>query len=362
MGGDCAEAGAGVSRRVEFDNPAAAATLYAADEAALNECLVKPVVCVVGAFDGVHLGHRSLLDRGLAEAARRGASCVVVMFNPDPAKVVSPSAEPADLLAPDARRQIIQHETGAAVLVVDFTPELARLPYDVFVNDVLLAAFDLRCICVGSNFRLGAKGAGDVAALRELGARRGFDVCAVDLATSGGQPVSATRVRGLLREGKVEEAAELLGRPHTVFGQVIHGRGEGASFGFPTANVAVDASLILPREAVYAGYVTVGAAEAASDAPAQSYPAAINVGRPRSFSAQSNDAQFLEATLLGFDSNIYGSRVAVSFTGFLRDPKKFASLEELERTVLGNIDQVRRDLGEMPVAALDVLGGAARDF
>ncbi len=353
-----AAAGAGVSHQLSFGNVAASATLYGPSDSALNECLVNPCVCVVGAFDGVHRGHRALLERGMSLAREHGGSCVVVMFNPDPAKVLSPVQEPLDLLSIDKRRDLIQELAGCCIMMVGFTRELASLAYDVFVDSVLRQAFDLRCICVGANFRLGAKGAGDVAALTRLGRERGFDVEAVDLATAGGLPVSATRIRGLLREGKVEEAAELLGRPHTVFGQVVHGRGEGTTFGFPTANVAVDASLILPREAVYAGYVSL------YDQAAQktlAYPTAINVGRPRSFSRQSNDSQFLEATMLGFDSNIYGNRVAVSFTGFLRYPRKFASLEELEATVLGNIDQVRRALGTTARDGEEVLGGVGLD-
>ncbi len=349
---------AGVSRQIDFEGLEAQAVLYAADDASINECLVRPTVCVVGAFDGVHLGHRSLLERGMEEARRRHAACVVVTFDPDPAKVVCPSSEPLDLMSPATRRQVIQAQTGAPVLAVKFTKHLAGLTYDAFVDNVLRATFDLHCICVGSNFRLGAKGAGDVAALTRLGRDRGFDVVAVDLACAGGRPVSATRIRGLLREGEVDAAAELLGRPHTVFGQVVHGRGEGTSFGFPTANVVVDPSLILPREAVYAGFVSLydkGANKVLA------YPAAINVGHPRSFSQQSNDTQFLEATLLGFDSNIYDARVAVSFTGFLRDPKKFASLEELEATVLGNIDQVKRALGTSARDGEDLLGGSGLD-
>ncbi len=346
------------SRQIDFNGVEAAATLYAANEALLNECLAKPAVCVIGAFDGVHVGHRLLLERGLKEAGQRNATCIVVMFDPDPAKVVCSSDQALDLMSPATRRQVIQAQAGAPVLVFKFTKHLAGLTYDAFVSKVLRQAFDLRCICVGSNFRLGAKGAGDVAALTQMGQDLGFDVMAVDLACTGGLPVSATRIRGLLCDGKVQDAAELLGRPHTVFGQVIHGRGQGTSFGFPTANVAVDASLIMPREGVYAGFVSL------YDATAQkvlSYPAAINVGSPQSFTWHFNDAQFLEATLLGFSSSIYDARVAVSFTDFLRDPKNFASLEELEACVLGNIDQVKRALGTTARDGEDLLGGAGLD-
>ena len=336
---------AGASLQLNFECADARATLYATDEAALNECLDKPVVCVVGAFDGVHLGHRSLFERGLTETRRRGGSCVVVMFNPDPAKVVSPSSEPSDLLGISARRQIIQATTGASVLVVDFTARLAGLAYDDFVDSVLRKAFDLRCICVGTNFRLGAKGAGNVLALTRLGQDRGFDVAAVDLAVAGGLPVSATRIRGLLCEGKVEAAAELLGRPHTVFGLVVHGRGEGSAFGFPTANIELGAVDCLPAQGVYAALCVPLA-----DGARQAFPAAVNVGAPPTFSAAAAGSAFLEANLLGFSGDLYGSAVACLFMRWLRDSRPFGSLEELRQTVLGNIDWVARTFGDQGIS------------
>ena len=232
------------------------------------------------------------------------------------------------------------------VVVLDFTPELAALPYERFAREVLGGLVELDCIVVGADFRLGAGGAGTVDTLRELGRIDGFDVIGVPLLDRGGAPVTATRIRGLLGEGRVEAAAGLLGRCHAVAGEVEHGRGEGTGFGFPTANVRVDEALCLPAEGVYAGYVVTDDV---------AWPAAINVGKPRSFSPGEEGASFLEATLIGFAGNLYGRTVRVAFLRWLRAPRTFSTLAELERVVLSNVSWVRATLGEKGVE----LGGGA---
>lgn len=144
-------------------------------------------------------------------------------------------------------------------------------------------------------------------------------------------------MRDLLGSGSIEDAAGLLGRCHFVSGRVVHGRGEGTGFGFPTANVEVRDGLCLPAEGVYAGYVV---------ASGTAWPAAINVGRPRSFSPGEEGQAFLEATLLGFSGDLYGAEVSVVFVRWLRAPRTFSSVSELERVVLGNVSWVREALGE----------------
>lgn len=300
-------------------------------------------VCAIGAFDGVHVGHRALIERARGEAEARGDELVVVTFSPDPSVVLSPDRPQRMLLSDDERlRELCSIDGVDRVVVLDFTPELAALPYERFVRETLGGLVRLDCIVVGSDFCLGAGGAGTVGALAELGRADGFDVIGADLLDAGGSPVTATRIRGLLREGRVEAAAGLLGRCHFVAGEVAHGRGEGTGFGFPTANVLVDEGLCLPAEGVYAGYVL---------ARETAWPAAINVGKPRSFSPGEEGASFLEATLLGFSGDLYGERVDVVFLRWLREPRSFSSLEELERVVLSNVSWVRATLGERGVEA-----------
>ena len=298
-------------------------------------------VCAIGAFDGVHRGHRALISRAREEADARGDELVVVTFSPDPSVVLSPGHPQRMLLSDEARLRALGAAPGVdRLVVIDFTPELAALPYDRFVREVLGGLADLDRIVVGADFRLGAGGAGDVDALSELGRIDGFGVVGMELADEGGAPITATRIRGVLAEGAVEEAAGLLGRCHHVSGTVEHGRGEGTGFGFPTANVRVGEGVALPAEGVYAGYVACGDL---------AWPAAINVGKPRSFSPGEEGAPFLEATLLGFAGDLYGARVSVVFVRWLRAPRTFGSVGELERVVLGNVDWVRGALGEKNV-------------
>ena len=307
----------------------------------------RRAVCAIGAFDGVHLGHRALIERAREEADARGDELVVVTFSPDPSVVLTPERPQRQLLGDGDRVSALESIGGVdRVVVLDFTPDLAALPYERFIREKLGGLVDLDVIVVGSDFCLGAGGAGTVDALSELGRVDGFDVIGMDLLDEGGLPVTATRIRDLLAEGRVEAAAGLLGRCHFVRGVVEHGRGEGTSFGFPTANVRVFEELCLPAEGVYAGYVVRSKS---------AWPAAINVGKPRSFSPGEEGEPFLEATLLGFDGNLYDDEVGVVFVSWLREPRLFSSVEELERVVLGNVSWVRATLGEREVE----LGGEA---
>lgn len=323
------------------------------DDPLLSEKLAlgddRRFVCAIGAFDGLHRGHRALLRRAHAEAERRGCRLAVVTFSPDPARVLSPLTAPNDLLSIEDREYALIDSGADALLVFSFTPELAALPYERFVREGLGSLLDVRAIVVGEDFRLGARGAGTVDALRGLGRADGFDVIGVELSCEGHEPITSTRIRGLIERGSVEDASVLLGRCHFVSGEVEHGRGEGTGFGFPTANVRVRDGACLPAEGVYAGFVVVGSGLGTDHVGEVAYPAAINVGKPRSFSPGEEGEAFLEATLLGFEGDLYGERVRVVFVRWLREPRTFGSVEELERVVLGNVDWVRKTLGEKGV-------------
>ena len=296
----------------------------------------RPSVCVLGAFDGVHVGHRALVRAAVDEARERGLVSIAVTFSPDPAALLAGPIVNDTLLAVEDRVRMLSRLGLDAVLVVPFTRELAATSYETFLREWLAASVSPVSIHVGADFRMGAGGAGTVAALRVVAGPLGIDVHGHELVSEHGRAVSATLVRGLIRDGQVEDAARLLCRDHMVRGVVEHGRGEGASFGFPTANVRIDASVCLPAEGVYAALVCDGS---------HAWPAAVNVGAPRSFGGAAGEP-FLEASLVGFSGDLYGRRLSVSFVAWLREPRTFASLEELEATVLGNVAWVRKYLGE----------------
>lgn len=307
-------------------------------------------VAAIGAFDGLHLGHQALVARACEEAARRGAKACAVTFSPDPAEVLVGPRKGTELLTGEQRACGLLALGVDALMVVDFTAELASLSHEAFVRDVLGHLMGLSALVVGSDFRLGAGGAGTVPALSELGVHDGFDVIGVDLCSADGAAITATRIRRLVREGRVEAAAGLLGRCHRVTGTVEHGRGEGTGFGFPTANVSFSPATCLPEQGVYAGFVT-----AFVHGRVTAWPAAINVGMPPTFSPAGEEPRaFLEATLLGFEGDLYGARVSVTLVRWLRDSRPFDSVEELERVVLANVDWVRKTLGDTGVALGEV--------
>ena len=294
-------------------------------------------VCVcVGAFDGVHLGHRTLVRACVEDAHARGASCVAVTFDPDPSEVLG-VGQPRLLSAGDRVRALSTLGVDE-VATVRFDDSVMRTGYREFVTRYLGRLGHLRSIHVGNDFRLGRAGEGDVDHLADLGQELGFDVIGHELVRHGGSPVSATRIRTLLGTCDVRGAASLLGRCHFVRGRVVHGRGEGTSFGFPTANDECDVRSCMPADGVYAALVVRGN---------EAWPAAVNVGAPPTFSA--SRGAFLEGNLLGFEGDMYGFVVEVVFLEFLRPSRAFSSIEELERTVLGNIDWVAENVGRARV-------------
>ena len=291
-------------------------------------------VIAIGAFDGVHRGHLELLQRTQADARARRAHAYAVTFDPDPDVVVSP--HPARHLMSVADRLRALAASGVdGVIVVPFTRELAALDHEQFFCDVLQPVCTIRAIHVGSDFRLGARGASDVAVMSAWGIERGINVYGHDLVLDGDAPVSATRIRSLIDAGALEQAAAELGRRYLVRGRITTGRGQGSALGFPTANVSFDTSLQLPAAGVYAGFACVEGTV---------WPAAINVGLPPTFEDRLGSAA-LEANLIGFTGDIYGDRIDLVFEERLRPSFKFDDVQDLIATVQRDIGHVREQYG-----------------
>lgn len=294
---------------------------------------VPDVVLAIGAFDGFHLGHQALVEATVCEAQERGAESVALMFDPDPSSVVGRPEK--SLLGIEERAYALLQAGVDYVMIVDFDEELASCPAHDFLDRYLLRYFTPSSIHVGDNFRFGARGEGDVGTLSVLGEELGFAVRAHPLVLVGDEPVSASRIRAALGDGGegLDIANMLLGRCHITRGRVVHGRGEGTSLGFPTANVRC-AGRCLPEEGVYGGYVVKG-----DDA----WPAAINVGPPYTFTFRGSNT--LEANLLGFSGNLYDEEVSVVFVKRLRGSHHFSSIDDLKSAVMSNIKWVEENLG-----------------
>ncbi|HEX3980882.1 MAG TPA: bifunctional riboflavin kinase/FAD synthetase [Acidimicrobiales bacterium] len=289
----------------------------------------------IGAYDGVHLGHRALLAELAGRARHDGLSTVVVTFDRHPATVVRPDSAPRLLCDLEQKLELLAEAGVDRTVVIRFDVERANETAEEFVDGVLVEGLDARLVVVGEDFHFGHGRKGNVALLREMGWAAGFEVDGVSLrADTGGQdgpgvPISSTRIRGLVGEGKVEEAAVLLGRPHQVRGEVVHGdRRGGPELGFPTANVSVPAAICLPAAGIYAGWY--------GRPDGSTRPAAISVGRRPTFYG-SDGEMLVEAHLLDFSGDLYGEEGRVSFVARLRDEVAFDSVGEL-------IAQMERDV------------------
>ena len=312
-----------------------------------------PTVVTVGMFDGVHLGHRALLDRVAAEAAARGVPAAAVTFDRHPLAVLRPGSEPPLLTTLDRKVELLGEAGVEVVLVLAFTPELSQVGAEAFAADVLFDGLGARAVVVGENFRFGHKAAGDPDLLADLGRPRGIEVVAVGLHANGGQVVSSTRVRAELAAGDVAAAAASLGRPHAVEGVVVAGnRRGGPVLGMPTANLDLPAGIAIPADGVYAGHLTdelpEGSGEPQGGAPVGrpvARPAAVSVGTNPPFGSE---RRRVEAHVLDFDGDLYGHRVSVGFAHRLRGQAVFADVEELAAQMHADVDQARRLLTSPP--------------
>lgn len=293
----------------------------------------------IGAYDGVHVGHRELLRVLRERADALGVRSAVVTFDRHPATVVRPGSAPR-LLTDDAQKLELLGACGVDLtVVVRFDAKRAQESAEEFVDEVLCDALGAKAVVVGEDFHFGRGRAGDVALLRRLGTEKGFDVTGVALSGHEGEPVSSTRIRALVAAGDVAEAARLLARPHEVRGVVVRGDGRGGpQLGMPTANLSVRADLVIPALGIYAGWCR--------RADGVLVPAAVSVGLRPTFSRPGGTAPapLIEAHLIDFHGDLYGERVGVAFVERLRDERRFERVEDLAAQMRADVVAARRVL------------------
>jgi len=303
----------------------------------------RPCVVTIGNFDGVHRGHRQVLERSAELAAELGRlPVVVVTFDPHPLQVLAPEQAPLALTGSDHRLKLLAEEGADAVLVLPFTTAFAEVTAEEFVDDILLGALHARGVVVGENFRFGHLARGDVHLLRARGADRGVTVVSVPLKSSGERRWSSSYVRSSVVCGDVREAARVLGRMFSVRGVVERGEQRGRQLGYPTANVPVSrTSTAVPADGVYAGWLR------RLDAAAESWqPAAISVGTNPTFDGVTRQ---VESYVLDRDDlELYGVEVEVAFADRLRGMVKFDSIEALIDQMRADVDEARELLTEPP--------------
>ncbi len=292
-------------------------------------------VITIGAYDGVHRGHRAVIAQVQARAGELGARSVVVTFDRHPASVIRPDAAPRLLTNPAQKLELLADTGVDATVVVPFSPEQAReTPVD-FVERVIVNALRTQAVIVGSDFHFGHMRQGNITLLREMGERHDFTcepVVLVPRADGVDEPISSTAIRRALAGGEIETATRLLGRALEVRGTVVTGDQRGRTIGFATANVEIPNGMCLPSDGVYAGvYRRPDGSE---------HACAINLGRRPTFYVNAEHS-LLEAHLLDFAGDLYGEVAAVTFVAFLRSEKQFAGIDELKTQLKLDVEHAR---------------------
>lgn len=289
----------------------------------------EPTVVVIGVFDGVHKGHQALLNR--AKDTADGRTIIALTFDPHPRAVFAPNSVPPMLTTLADRVELLKIHNADQVAVIKFNEQFAAMSPEKFVEDILVKQLHVSIVIVGKNFTYGAKAAGNVDTLIKSGLAHGFTVDVLDL-TGGEEPISSSRIRNLVMEGKVEQARELLSRPHRLDGVVVHGEKRGREIGYPTANLGKIDGQTIPADGIYAGWLTVGI---------NFWPAAISIGTNPTF--EGDRGRQVEAYALdqqGLD--LYDKAASIEFGWYLRPTLKFNGLDELLVQMKKDCDEARR--------------------
>ena len=289
----------------------------------------ETTVVVIGVFDGVHKGHQALLNR--AKEIADGRSIVALTFDPHPRTVFAPDSVPPMLTTLADRVELLKIHNADQVAVMKFNEKFAAMSPEDFVKNILVDQLHVSTVIVGRNFTYGAKAAGTVDTLIKDGLKYNFTVDVQELA-GGAEVISSSRIRNLVMEGKVEQARELLSRPHRLDGVVVHGEKRGREIGYPTANLGKIDGQTIPADGIYAGWLTVGI---------NFWPAAISIGTNPTF--EGDRGRQVEAYALdqqGLD--LYDKAASIEFGWFLRPTLKFNGLDELLVQMKKDCDEARR--------------------
>lgn len=293
----------------------------------------RGTVVTVGTFDGVHLGHWEVLQEIRRRAESTGRRSVLVTFDPHPLRIVRPEHAPPLLTTPVEKKEILAESGLDWAVFLTFTEALSHYPPRRFVEEILVGRLRVEELVIGYDHGFGKDRSGDAGTLRAIGAELGFAVDVVAPVARGGEPVSSSRIRRAVGEGRMEEATSCLGRPYSVRGIVVRGDGRGRHLGFPTANLKVgDADKLLPPSGIYAvrGVLRSG-----------TYMGALHLGPRPTFQGSPPS---VELHLLDFEGDLYGEEVRVDFVRRLRDVLPFDSVGALVEQMRADVAEARRVL------------------
>lgn len=311
---------------------------------ALQRRGLRDAVLACGVFDGVHLGHQRIIKRLTGLAAERNATPVVVTFDPHPRAILRPEGGPQMLTISPQKLELLGNLGAEAAAVLHFSTRMARTPPADFLNkELLCAGIRVHAICVGKDWRFGRNGEGDLDFLREAGEQHDFYVEGVEPFTWQGRPVSSTRIRRTIRSGHLHQAAEMLGRPHSVRGQVSHGKGLGTQeMHCPTANLE-DPRVLLPPAGVYAACARLN--PGSSPDSQNRHAGIVYVGTaPTIARRMPAENPIVELHLFEFSGDLYGETVEIEFRDFIRADRRFESYGDLRNQINRDITDAKQRL------------------
>jgi riboflavin kinase/FMN adenylyltransferase len=292
--------------------------------------LSGPIVLAAGTFDGVHLGHQALIRCAMEEASASRGTAVVMTFDRHPASLLRPEKAPKLLTRNDVKTSLLSGMDVPALLLLEFTSDLAGVPAREFIASLVAACSPLHAFCVGRQWTFGKGGEGNVALLKQLGAEWKFEVIQIDPVMAADSPISSTRIREAIASGDFTESSACLGRPFLLTGKVVTGAGLGATIGFPTANLDLD-GMQLPPNGVYAVRV---------HREGRVYPGVANIGvRPTVDPTSSK--RTVEVHLFDLSEDLVGKELSLEFVQFLRGEEKFSGLEALKGQIAKDCEQAR---------------------
>jgi riboflavin kinase/FMN adenylyltransferase len=299
-------------------------------------------VVTVGAFDGIHLGHRALVSRAAEIAREMGEPLVALSFDQHPLAVLAPEKAPKLIMGPRLRNRVLAELGVDYLFLMHFDENRAHQSAEEFIEATLLTQLGAKAVAVGENFTFGYKGTGTPELLRNYGTKNGFMVEIVELLKVGSvaqlddidpmQPISATLIRSLIQSGRIRDAGVLLGQHFTLEGTVVEGDHRGTALGFPTANLIVDATFVQPPDGVYA---------ALAELKGTVFPAAVSLGTRPMYYPQGGP-RLLEVHILGYSGDLYGQTVAVSFLERIREQQVFDDEEGLRDQIATDIAAIER--------------------
>ncbi|MCA1766125.1 MAG: bifunctional riboflavin kinase/FAD synthetase [Desulfobulbaceae bacterium] len=306
----------------------------------LDEIPAKPVrpFVTIGNFDGVHLGHQILFSEVIVKAKRHKGTSVAITFDPHPLQVVRPESGIKLISTTEQKIELIEMAEIDILVVLPFTKELAATPADRFIDE-LLEKLGINELVVGYDYAFGRGREGDISFLKDKGAREGFAVSVVEAYHVDDMLVSSSKIRELVREGRMRDVKKLLGRYYQIRGEVRVGKQRGgAKIGFPTANLRIAPEDLCPKHGVYVTQVTYGG---------KCYGGVLNIGHNPTFADTDPDQGIsAETHIFGFNQDIYGQPIKVNLLRFLRDERKFSGPEELARQIARDIEDAKQVLAD----------------